>query len=292
MTTRRLFLSGYLFLAVLPAFATMDTLFFRQAEDSLRTLSGRIVEPMDDAGRTANHQAFKDYFLQVLQEDRSFDYPFDSLQTISVLYAPDRSFRLITWYVPFVDQQFTFFGLIQRGQGGVLNQPLYLLEDRTADYPDGSLGEGDPENWYGSFYYELIHYRWGGDDYYTLLGWKANNPYTRKRVIEPLHMHRGDPVFGREMFDKSFGGVCRLVFEYAARASMSLIYEQRREVFFDNRKQPMIIFDRLEPLEERYQGQYAYYVPEVNILDGLYFDQGRWLLERDVDVRMPQKLPQ
>ena len=57
----------------------------------------------------------------------------------------------------------------------------------------------------------------------------------------------------------------------------------------------MIVFDRLAPIDERngntmadFTGQYQFYVPETNIVDAFVFDNGRWVLTKDIDARNPQ----
>jgi len=264
-----------------------DSLFFSEAEDSLHTMATRIVQPRGDAERLKNNREFKAYLKEVLTHEQSFHYPFDSLHTVSVLKAPDQTFRLFTWYVPLSGQQFRYFGYLQRGEKDALENHLYELSDHTEQLREQPDGELTPENWYGAYYYEIIHHQdENGKHVYTLLGWKGDNPRIRIRVIEPLVIRQGAPVFGHHVFDGRYADNRRVIFQYSASVSMSLLYEHDFYQKGDNLHH-MIVFDRLEPLHEGMKGHYQFYKPEVNIFDGMYLKDGKWVLVEDVDARMP-----
>jgi len=267
--------------------ADPDSLYFREAEDSLHAMATRIVQPEGDDDRLLNNQKFKAWLSEVLTHEGSFDYPFDSLSTVSVLYSPDKDFRLITWYVPLSGQQFRYFGYLQRGKEETLNSALYELSDHTGQIRAEEAGALKPGNWYGAYYYEMIHHQdEQGTNVYTMLGWKGDNPQTRIRVIEPLVIRDGDPVFGHTAFDGPYAENHRVIFEYSAAVSMSLLYERDFYQKGDSLRH-MIVFDRLEPLNEGLRGHYQFYKPEVNIFDGMYIEDGKWVLVKDVDARMP-----
>ena len=261
----------------------LDSLFFRQAEDSLVVLANQIPAPGGDQVRMQNHAAFSAYFEEVLSHTGAFDYPFDSLQTVSLLYAPDSTFRIITWYVPLSGQQFHYSGFLQLPGNEAAANELIKLQDNTGAIDSNSAGKLHAGKWYGAYYYELIHQE--GMDHYMLLGWKGDNPQTRKRVIEPLYLGDPQPVFGKQVFSEPFEDMYRVVFTYSARVSMSLVYENEP---IRNRwgAFPMIVFDRLTPTHHSLEGHKQFYKPEVNIFDGLFFDGNRWRFVGDVDVRM------
>ncbi len=259
------------------------SLFFRHAEDSLVTLANRIPAPPADETRMEYHSMFSDYLEEVLMHDHAFEYPFDSLQTVSLLYAPDSTFRMITWYVPLSGRRFHYAGFVQLPGQGASTPELIQLQDATAAIDNRETAELTAGNWYGAFYYEII--RQPGMDHHILLGWKGHNPQTRKRVIEPFSIVDGNPVFGQQVFGEPFEDARRVVFEYSSRVSMSLMYETN-EVSLETGAHPMIVFDRLEPTHHSLQGHYQFYKPEVNIFDGFYFDGNKWKFAGDVDVRM------
>ncbi len=263
-----------------------DSLYFRNAEDTLAMMAGRIPEAPDDKGRMQNHHAFADYFEEVLKHDDAFSYPFDSLQTVSLLYAPDNTFRIATWYVPLSGQRFYYAGFVQLPPADNAPPEVISLQDATGGINGKEAGQLGVESWYGAYYYEVIQA--DGMDHYILLGWKGDNPHSRLRVIEPFSIQDGVPAFGQQVFGEPWDDKWRVVFEYSARVSMSLVFEEDR-VRTSAGVFPMIVFDRLEPSHRSLQGHYRFYKPEVNIFDGLYFDGSIWRFVGDVDVRMPEQ---
>lgn len=262
-----------------------DSVCFRHAEDSLHNLARSIPFPRADDDRMLNHEVFATYFSEVLRREGSFDYPFDSLQTVSLLYAPDRSFRIITWYVPLSGQRFHYAGYLQfPGQDDI--PEVVPLTDSSPGIDRKKAEALDPGSWYGAFYYDLIFEP--GMDHYILLGWKGYSPQVRKRVIEPLRLKDGKAVFGRQVFGEPWENNWRIVFAYSARTSMSLQYE-KDGVRSRQGNYPMIVFDRLEPIHRSLKGHYQFYKPEVNIFDGLFYAGEKWNYAGDVDVRLPER---
>jgi hypothetical protein len=263
--------------------------YFIQMEDSLKILSFKIVEPIHDFERLSVNNDFKDLFLKVLEKEGSFDYPFDSLSNVSLLKAPDNSFRIITWYVPLPESSFEYFGFFQvkdERRGDVVIYPLMNVERE----PDDLLYQQfSPESWYGAYYYQLIHNRHEREDYYTLLGWRSDNLLTRKRVIEPIRTAaRGKPVFGIPQFTYENNRYRRVVFEYSAKVSMSVIYD-RQLLKGSRRPKNMIVFDRLMPTHPQLKGHYQFYFPETNVFDAFVFENGRWVYYPGIDARNPEK---
>jgi hypothetical protein len=264
---------------------TARQVLFTQLEDSLKVLAMRIVESPEDSIRQANNGLFAAALERALREPGAFAHPFDSLQTVSFLEAPNGAFRIITWYVPLQGQRFDYHGLIQLPEeaGG----RLIPLRDASGEIRSAVFSELSADTWYGAWYYEILHHESGGEDLFTLLGWKGDNPHTRKRVIEPLWFLDGEPVFGRQVFRVGERDPFRVVFEYSAMVSMGLLHATHplRE---GEAPREMILFDRLSPGDESLRGHYRFYVPEGNILDAFVFEEGRWVFYRDVDARGPQ----
>jgi hypothetical protein len=285
---------------------------FILAEDSLRMMAADMIRSSEDSVRLVSNARFMACLKEVIGREGSMAYAFDSLSTVSFLVPADSSFRIITWYVPLSGQQFRYFGFVQ------LSDVSAHLADSDQEVPshekyqlielkevigyqgDETAGLFSDKSWYGSWYYELISNRHEHNHHYVLLGWRGDNPATRKRIIEPLLFDEGRPVFGAAVFNmrerppqmgryqpeslSEHDEPLRMVFEYSVRTSMSLLYDNQM-IRQGEERIPMIVFDRLEPLEERFRGQRGYYVPEGNIFDAFVFRDGRWVLIRDVDAR-------
>jgi hypothetical protein len=261
---------------------------FRIYEDSLKRLALSIVEPENDFERlTINHE-FLSLLKEVLEMYGSFQFPFDSLATVSRLRAPDGSFRIFTWYVPLQNNRFEYFGFFQSHDTRRNESQLFTLHDRGAEQDDFMNKSLDHDNWYGAYYLELIHKRHRRNDYYILLGWRSDNPLTRKRIIEPIQqLGGGRPSFGQPVFRYQDNRLRRVIFEYSARVSMSMRYESH-PIETGRRMTDMIIFDRMAPTHDYLEGRYQFYVPETNIFDSFVFDEGKWIFTPDIDARNPR----
>ncbi len=264
---------------------------FAAHEDSLKRMMRRIIEPEHDFERLAINYEFKTYLEKVLQKEGSFQYPFDSLVVVSRLKAPDESFRIISWYVPLQDGKFEYFGFFQSLLHSGEGYQLFILTDKASQMTEPQFETLDHENWYGAYYTDLIHKTHRRNDYYLLLGWRGDNPLTRKRLLEPIRvMGRGRPSFGQPVFRYDNNRHRRVIFEYSAKASMvmryeSFVLEQSR------RPQDIIIFDRMAPSHSFMRGNYQFYVPETNIFDAFMFEDGNWIFVPDVDARNPRRTP-
>jgi len=253
-------------------------------EDSLKKMARRIILPEHDFERLAINLEFKTYFEKVLQMEGSMEYPFDSLTTISRIISPNGNFRIISWYVPLSDNQFEYFGYFQSKQSDQ-KYDIYPLTDRASIIEDPLYETLDHEKWYGAYYTDLIHKRYRRKDYYVLLGWRADNAFTRKRIIEPLRvLGKGSPSFGRPIFRYEENRHRRVIFEYSAKATMTIRYESQ-PIELGKRPKDMIIFDRLAPTQSFLEGNYQFYVPETNIFDAFIFDAGKWEFLEEVDAR-------
>src|SRR5690606_34608161 len=123
-------------------------------------------------------------------------YPFDSLDMVSILDAPDSSFRVFSWHIQLNDGSYLYYGTIQ------LNTPdgsleLYPLLDKTYEITAPEEVVTDPDNWYGAQYYRIIPL----NDAYVLLGWKGHTPYITQKVIEVLRFTETGVQLGKPVFE-------------------------------------------------------------------------------------------
>src|SRR5579863_2959383 len=78
-------------------FSSSEKKDFRKREDSLKKFADDIVFAQEPETRFHADSSFVRMLVRTLKQKNSFDYPFDSLQTISRLYSPDSAFRIFTW---------------------------------------------------------------------------------------------------------------------------------------------------------------------------------------------------
>ncbi len=242
-------------------------------QDSLASYADQIVNAPEAEQRFRADSNFIRMLVRALKLPNSFDYPFDSLLTISRLYAPDNSFRIFTWQVK--KDEFIY---IQRG----------AIQMRTTDgslkligLHDVSMFTARPldsvrtaSNWIGAIYYRIIEKSFQGKNFYTLLGFDSYNISSNKKWMEVLTFdNRGEPQFGGPYFlfkNDSIGATLkramRFNIEYSKEAATTFNYDSRLD---------MIVFDHLishtnEPVRK------DTYVPDGDY-QGFKWQNGRWV---------------
>ena len=60
---------------------------------------------------------------------------------------------------------------------------------------------------------------------------------------------------------------------------------RKREFEYTREKAYLIVCDRLVPADPQLEGQYEYYIPSGEVMDGFRFLDGCWQFMEDVDVR-------
>ena len=66
-------------------------------EDTLKVMAHSIMNAKKEQEKFVANHAFIRTLKEVLQYNRSFDYPFDSLKTISIKNSTDNRVRIYTW---------------------------------------------------------------------------------------------------------------------------------------------------------------------------------------------------
>jgi hypothetical protein len=143
---------------------------------------------------------FTKTLVRALLIKNSFYYPFDSLLGISKLYAPDSTFRIITWNINFDSYYSRQKGAIQfpTADGSLKLIPLRDVSEFTKNPQDSVRYKG---NWIGAMYYNMIKTQYKGKNYYTLFGFDNNSAQSSMKWIEVLTFNeKKEPVFGGPFF--------------------------------------------------------------------------------------------
>ncbi|MFP5041991.1 hypothetical protein [Parasediminibacterium sp. JCM 36343] len=197
--------------------------------------------------------------VRALKMPYSFYYPFDSLTSISKLYAPDSSFRIFTWQMM---KDYTYYrqrGAIQmRTPDGSLKLfPLFDVSDFTKA-PGDSIR--NIKNWIGAIYYKVLLNMDGNKKVYTLLGYDENGPRSNIKWIDILTFdENGIPHFGGNYFkfepsdtSRQKGIAYRYGLEYKKEAKLRMLYDGETQ---------MIVFDHLASESDEPESKYTY-VPD------------------------------
>jgi hypothetical protein len=247
-----------------------DLKILKKKEDSLKKFSLQIIQGITAADRFKADSQFTRMFVRALKVPGSFNYPFDSLITISKLIPPDSSFKIFTWQMMVNDYVVRQHGAIQMktSDGSLHLFPLIDKSDVTANLADTV---GNNYGWIGAVYYQIIEKQAFGKKYYTLLGYDENNLNSNKKIVEVLTFNNDQPVFGGSYFslpdntmNKNFNA--RLILEYKKNAGPRLTYDQ---------DQDMIIYEHLISESGEPQKKYTY-IPDGDY-EGLKWKDGKWV---------------
>lgn len=264
----------------LPAPAVIKNL--QRKEDSLKNYSVKIIQGINSADRFTADSIFTRMLVRALKEKYSFNYPFDSLQTISRLYAPDSSFRIFTWQMVINDNVVRQHGAIQMRtpDGSLRLYPLIDKSDVTTNITDTI---GNHLGWIGAIYYKIILKKNSNQNYYTLLGYDENNIRTNRKIIEVLQFTNDGPVFGGRYFN--FEGnsflktpLNRYVMEYKKNAGPKLNYDEELDI---------ILVEHL--ISESGEPQKKWTLVGDGDYEGFKWQNGKWIhIEKIYNYTTPQ----
>jgi len=249
---------------------------FYTLQDSLKSLSYKIVNNQDELIRRNCTFTFIKTLVSALKLPNSFAFPFDSVVSISIMRSPDNQFRIFTWHLRTDDGHYRYYGAIQKNDPKKLS--LYPLFDNSAfiQNPQDTILTND--SWYGAHYYTIIvPKRWfSKNKKYVLLGWKGHNQNSQQKVIDVLSFAKnGSPVFGDDIIKLKDKTQHRMVFEYTSQAVMMLRYLSDKK---------WIVYDHLAAPNARSEGNFAVYGPDLSY-DGLKYRRGKWILMEKIDLR-------
>lgn len=210
-------------------FLKADAKALRIKEDSLKIFSVKLIQGINAGDRFAADSIFTKTLVRALKIPNSFYYPFDSLETISKLYAPDSSFKIFTWQMMINDNVIRQHGAIQMRttDGSLKLYPLIDKSDVTINQVDTV---GNNKGWIGAVYYNIIQKKSANQNYYTLIGYDENNIRSNKKIIEVLNFINDEPTFGGRYFsfeeDTVFKtSIGRYIMEYKKTYGPKLNYD-------------------------------------------------------------------
>lgn len=246
---------------------------FRAHEDSLERLGNQIVNGADASLRFQADSQFTRTLVRALKIQNSFFYPFDSVENVSHLYAPDSSFRIITWEVMIDADDYRRHGAIQmRTPDGSLK--LFALIDRTSlmDHPTDTVTSN--EYWVGNIYYRIVLKKYQNKKYYTLLGYDEHTEASTRKWIEILTFDSdGRPIFGGQFFTFPAGDPVhpspapdRYMIEYKKGANARVQYDPDLD---------LLIFDHLVSESNEPEKRYTL-VPDGDY-EGFRWVNGHWV---------------
>ena len=253
--------------SILPA----DMKQLQQKEDSLKMVADSMVNAENPAKRFRSDSIFVRTLIRALRSKNSFYYPFDSVQTVSRLYAPDSSFRIFTWQLK--RDEFMYFqkGVIQMNlpDGSLKLFPLFdasMFTSRPMDSVRTRL------NWIGAVYYRIIQKSYNNKKYYTLLGFDDNTNTSNRKWMEVLTFNEsGEPVFGGQ-----YVSFKRDSLRKAPQTRFNIEYKKEARTSFNyNAEMDMIIYDHLISETDEPEKKDTY-IPDGDF-EGFKWENGQWV---------------
>ncbi len=241
------------------------------AEAKAKPYALSIVRDSMAVNRMEADSAFIRLLVKMLQTPYSFDYPFDSLITISKVVPSDSSFRIFTWQIDQENGRFRQKGAIQMNtaDGSLKLFPLFDVSDFTSS-PNDSVRSVN--NWIGAIYYGVVTKEYKDKKIYTLFGYDDNNDLTTKKWLDVLTFTDGVPAFGGNYFGyrnddiKPRQPVSRFSLEYKKNGRARMLYDPELD---------LIIFDHLIS-ESRNTDDKATLVPDGDY-EGFKWMNGQWV---------------
>ncbi len=238
------------------------------AEDTLGALGFLMVNDSLPEHRFGACKKFIPKLVQALKHKNSFNYSFDRLSTISILYPPDSTFRIITWQLYVDKDTYHQYGAIQMNTS---NLTLHRLLDRPGNPVNIETTELNPEQWIGAVYYNIYQFESPEGPQYLLFGFDGKSFFSKRKVLDVLKFKNGKPVFGSPVFVKNKENErtitqSRLVLNYSAESSVKLNYDLHLE---------MIIFDHLIQQPSPFPGEDFTWIPD-GTYEGYELKNGVW----------------
>jgi hypothetical protein len=261
-------------LAQFKAITPADRKILQAKEDSLRIIGDSMINAVSPGKRFLQDSQFVKTLVRALKTKHSFYYPFEQLETISRLYAPDSSFRIFTWQMKKDEYFYLQRGAIQmRTADGSLK--LYPLFDASmfTKKPNDSLR--NKSNWIGAIYYNIIRKEHQGKAYYTLLGFDDFTVGSNRKWLDVLHFDAatGEPLFGGRMisFKEDTGKLKNVVMD-----RFHIEYKKEARTTFNyNPEMDMIIYDHLISETEQPERKESY-IPDGDF-EGFQWKNGQWV---------------
>jgi hypothetical protein len=240
-------------------------------EDSLKNLAADIILDSLTAGRMRSDSQFIRTLVRALQVKNSFYYPFQSVQGVSKLYAPDSAFRIFTWNITYDDYYSRQRGAIQmRTADGSLK--LIALRDFSEFTDDAIDSVRSKDNWIGAVYYDIVKTSYNGKNYYTLIGFDNNSAMSNKKWIEVLSFdEKNQPVFGGKYFSFEKDSLKR---QSQDRFDLEYKKEARAILKYDP-DDKLIIIDHLISETDEPENKWTY-VPDGDY-EAFKWQNGKWV---------------
>ena len=238
----------------------------RNYEFRLEGLSHNIINGEDQTTRITSTYYFIQTLKKVLLIKNSFNYPFSSLKTVSIIKPDDNKFRIFTWNLLLDSSKYLYFGVIQMNLKDTFQ--IFGLYDSSNTVKNPTYATLDNRHWMGALYYQIHTYKHKKKTHYMLMGWDGEDSKLNRKIIDVLWFEKnGQPKFGAPVFDNGGDIQNRMIFTFADEAVMTLRYEKEEKIF---------VFSNMVPPHPYQKGLFHYYLPD-GTYDFFKLEKGFWV---------------
>ncbi|MEO0897085.1 MAG: hypothetical protein AAFY71_11845 [Bacteroidota bacterium] len=294
-----------------------------EVELELYELANEILNHKDLNHKKTQNKRFTKVLLEALQREDSYRYKFDSLKTISILEAEDKTFRIFTWQIEnrkdpnsyYGETRHYYFGLVQRKYTHADNQtemiviPLIEMQEIPRGVENIVL---DNNSWLGGLYYppkygkgiqkQTLKYfdpkglkagqkvKKRKQEYYVLMGWNGMDHTSNIKFIDVMSFDPNDPhkvIFGANVFyfDRLVPKF-RALFKYSEYSPFTLNYSYiKSKGFLNFGKKLAIVYDHMgTPKIQQKELKDIYDMGPDGSYDALVLNYGVYDWKKNVEV--------
>ena len=199
--------------------------------DEIAFNADNAVNAQMDKHRIRSHERLVSLIDSFLLDPDSYAVSLDSVPWLSVLHGED--FRLVTWQLKVSDNEHKY--------GGFLQWPdrVVRFKDNRPFINGSEYSSYTPGGWYGCLYYSIVPFETGGDKYYALLGYNAEDRLISTKVADILDLTGAEPRLGLPVFMGSGEAKTRLLMTYGDISPARMLYDPQL---------PGIVHDHIESL--------------------------------------------
>lgn len=246
-------------------------------EDTLKVMAHVIMNGESEKEKILANNAFMQNLTEVLQYEKAFKFPFDSLPTIARLTSPDNSFRIFNWLLKKDNGSYEYYAIVHYHNKKHKRYEIIPLVDNSTNIRNAEQEDLDAKNWYGGLYYQIAYIKKSGRKFYTLLAWDGNDSHSTKKIIDVMYFSGKNKIkFGLPIFkNNTKESQKRIILEYDSKTAVSVKYHEKNQ---------RIVFNHLIPARKDLVGLEEYYIPDGSF-NAYNYQKGKWWLQEDVDAR-------
>ena len=256
--------------------AQQSDVFVSYSEDFNKFFNAALVSD-NDSLKIVNVEKAALVLEQALKEKEAFEYKFEDLKNVSVLFSPDNKIKVMTFGIAMISGGFKYYGFVMYYRGKTVT--VTRLSEGNKDRKNIEKADMQADNWYGAVYYDICQFGDAKHTVYALCGWDGADIFINRKVLEQVEIGvYGELRFGGKFKTETSQDDSRVIFSYTEKAAMSLKFDKKLGI---------IIADHLNALPQ-YRGNPRFYGPDMTF-DGYYYSDGVWHYEADIDVKMKRQ---